>query len=408
MKETTMPTGKILRQPRTGARFAKHSRGLSIVELMIAMSIGLILMLAVGSLFIDVLKSNREQFKAAQQIENGRYAIDVVYNDLRHAGFYGEFGDVPSSITVANPPDPCTPPGAATITSTSSDAPLSFHVQGYSAATSTALPNISTTACGTWLNNTLRPGSDVLVIRRADTAILIDPTTTTPNPTAVAVGGQVYLQSTADRADLQIGTGATIDKTMDATSSPTTIFRKDFSLAPTGAPLARPAMAATLRRFRIHVYYVSKCSKGTGSNGQCATGDDSIPTLKRLELTASGGASTMEVVPIAEGIEFFKVSYGLDNESAYSGRLFDAIPEEPFVAAPATTAWPNVMAADIRILARNTDLTVGHSDIEKSYDLGAFVYKPADDVTTTTPTQFRRSRFQTRVYMANPAGRREF
>ena len=54
-----------------------HS-GFSLVELMIAMTIGLLLLSGLAAIFVNSSDANRELQKTAQQIENGRYAIETV------------------------------------------------------------------------------------------------------------------------------------------------------------------------------------------------------------------------------------------------------------------------------------------------------------------------------------------
>src|SRR5438270_9891810 len=80
-------------------------RGFSLIELMIAMTIGLLLLGGMTLVFVNSSEANRELQKTAQEIENGCYAIDVVSQDLRHAGFYGHLSVLPAAPAVV--PDPC-------------------------------------------------------------------------------------------------------------------------------------------------------------------------------------------------------------------------------------------------------------------------------------------------------------
>ena len=53
---------------------------------------------------LRVLRGQRQggaaaQAKAAQQIENGRFATDLLANDVQLAGFYGEFSTLPSAAS---------------------------------------------------------------------------------------------------------------------------------------------------------------------------------------------------------------------------------------------------------------------------------------------------------------------
>ncbi|WP_020652636.1 PilW family protein [Massilia niastensis] len=59
--------------------------GLGIAELMVAMALGLVALLAAGTLFIGVNRSYAAQVEAAAMDEAGRYALDAVARALRQA-----------------------------------------------------------------------------------------------------------------------------------------------------------------------------------------------------------------------------------------------------------------------------------------------------------------------------------
>lgn len=71
-------------RPPTRAR-----NGFSLVELMVAMVIGLILLAGVVRLFIGVKQSYRHAEQLARMQENGRYALHVVTRGIRMADFWG-------------------------------------------------------------------------------------------------------------------------------------------------------------------------------------------------------------------------------------------------------------------------------------------------------------------------------
>src|SRR5690348_11164009 len=84
---------------------SRRARGFSLVELMVSLTIGLLLLTALAVIFSNSSRMQKEVTLAAQQIENGRYAIDLVSEDLHHAGFWGYFG---GSMTPPGAlPDPC-------------------------------------------------------------------------------------------------------------------------------------------------------------------------------------------------------------------------------------------------------------------------------------------------------------
>src|SRR5262249_52459649 len=267
--------------------------GFSLVELMIAMTIGLVLLAGLVSAFGNSANAHRELQKFSQQIENGRYALDFISSDLRHAGFYGQFYNLPAIPGAL--PDACETASAANLY-----AALSIPVQVYSAPDFLTRADLSGTSCATYglTSANLLPGTDVLVIRRADTVPL--------TPASVPVDQEVYVQSNVSAAEIQFGSsGSSIGTTKKADGTAADLFKKDG------------VTAAEIRKYHVHVYFIAPCSLPAGGATACTgPADDSgrpIPTLKRLELTAVGGTVTMNVVPLVEGIQNLQVEFGIDD-----------------------------------------------------------------------------------------------
>jgi len=85
---------------------------MSLVELMIALTIGLVILAAMTSVFVNSSHSQMASQNSAQQIENGRYAIDQLTQDLHLAGYYGQYSTYADGTTL---PDPCVTGNAATL-----------------------------------------------------------------------------------------------------------------------------------------------------------------------------------------------------------------------------------------------------------------------------------------------------
>ncbi len=354
--------------------------GLSLVELMIAMTLGLIIMIGVGSVFVNSSRSNTELQKSAQQIENGRYAIETLAGDLKHAGFFGEFF---ATIAPAGTPDPCETNNAANLYNA-----MALPVQTYRAPDFTSRPIIAGTTCGALLGNAnLAAGSDVIVVRRANTAALANGDT--------AVLGETYLQANSLSAEIQFGNGAAftyIAKRTAAGTATTILDKTALSAAPT-------------RKYEVRVYFIAPCSQGSGAGGVCVAGDDTIPTLKRLELKAVGGARQMAIAPLVEGIEYLKAEWGIDDQpvavNTNTGMTGDGVVES-YKDAPTETELTNAVSAKIFVLARNTEPTSNHVD-DKTYTLG----NVAGVTTVATNDRFKRHVFGTDVRMMNLGGRKE-
>jgi type IV pilus assembly protein PilW len=331
-------------------------RGFSLVELMVTLTLGLFLTLGLVQLFASSNESYDALSQAAQQIENGRYAIEVVENDLRHAGYYGQYGFAGAAGTTL--PDPCELADLAAVR----DA-IPFYIQGYDA------PGVSPLPCIDAANYV--PGTDVLVVRRVSTM--------TTAPAALTVN-EIYMQANADSTN---SLNPVVDLGHNAAAF--SLLRKDASTL------------AEIRKYFVRIYFVSPCSVPAAGT-QCtaaADGGRPIPTLKRLNLTVNTatGDLEMQTESVAEGIENLQIDYGVDTTG-------DGVPDGALRTAPASVEdWGNVTAAQLYVLARNLKVSPGHIDA-KTYNVGmAGTVTPADN--------FRRHLFTAQVRLVNPAGRRE-
>jgi type IV pilus assembly protein PilW len=78
-------------------------RGVSLVELMVAITIGLILIAGVLSIFLSSKVTYFANEKTARLQENGRVALDMVVHDVRSAGYMGCARAVPFTSTLNTP-----------------------------------------------------------------------------------------------------------------------------------------------------------------------------------------------------------------------------------------------------------------------------------------------------------------
>lgn len=281
--------------------------GLSLIELLIAVTIGLLLLAGVVTIVVNSSRTQQELEKIGRQIENGRYAVDLLQREIPHAGYYGEFYGFPDPTAL---PDPCS-------TSVSDiDAALSLPMQGYDSPTGDPV----ITCLG---DADHRDGTDILVIRRASTA-------TTAIDTLVA--DELYLQSRAWDHVLATATGG------ETAASPGsyTLVKRDGSVA-------------NIRRLHTYIYFVGP-------------GNDNVPTLKRLTLTGSGGALAFEERALVSGIENLQIDYGVDSDG-------DSIPDSFTTDPGGVSDWADVVNLRLHLVVRNIEPTPGHTDT-KTYDIG--------------------------------------
>jgi len=391
---------------------ASLQRGLSLIELMISIAIGLLILASLSTLFVNQSKTRAELDKSNRMIDNGRYALEVLSENLRMAGYYGEF--YPSSGVPSVPaalPDPCT------IIAADIGAAMQLAVQGYDAAAQ--VNEIAGPPCGfTYTagnDRSLKSGSDILAMRRASTA--------TPIVQTAALAGTHYLQVSHCQYDAVPYKISTVPADLNlrqngctngssATWSSVTTYALNYAVQYSGITYVSLAGSnlnntpsatigtwwkvggggySDLRNFLVQVYFVSPSNNTTvvvpGSG--CAVGD-CIPTLKRYELDPT--THVFVVTPLVEGIEYMQVDYGLDTGT-------DGAPDS-YVAAPTAAQWPNVVAVRMNILARNNEPTQSYTDT-KTYTLGiAGTFGPFND-------HYKRHTYTQFIRLTNPAGRRE-
>jgi type IV pilus assembly protein PilW len=359
-----------------------RQRGFNLVELMVALTLGLFVALAVSMMFVGTSRSERELMTTAQQIESGRYAIDIVSKDLWHAGYYGYLLDRPAPPTVE--PDPCLVNDTATMYSA-----LANPVQVFWAPDWASAANLSATTCAI---PSPMPGSDAVVIRRANTQAML--------PTDATTAKDVYIQTVAAGGEIQIGNGTVIG----------TANRANGTLAASPPPLLKAdGTAAAIYKYHVRVYFVSACSNGTGTGGACQSSDDGgnwVPTLKRLELSSDGGATAMRLVSIAEGIDALRVDLGVDSVpvdvNPLTTSVGDAMPDAFMrTSMNRMVDFSNAVAANVWVLARNKQTTPGYTDA-KVYDFG-----PLSGTKAAANDAFARHLFSRQVQIANTALRRQ-
>lgn len=340
----------------TAARPTAHrERGFSLIELMVAVTLSLLLLLGLAAYFVSSSGSFAEAERVSRQVENGRYAMYILSEEIRHAGFYGEsasFGSAPATA----PPDPCSTTLATLVTA------LPIAIQGVDFEPGTSDPSDALPSCVPGHVS----GTDVLVIRRAQT---------TSVPAASAVAGGYYTQSSFCNSETP-----------------------RFQLAASGFNLTQKdcVTAAALRQFHTRIYFISPCSQGTGTAGACQPSDPALPTLKRMELGPAGWT----LVPLVEGVENLQLEYGQD-----TGVPADGAPDS-YTASPAATgtAWASVVAVRVHLLARNVTTTPGFTDT-KTYRLGANA--DGGDNSVTPGGAFKRHAFTGLVRVVNMSQRLE-
>jgi type IV pilus assembly protein PilW len=329
------------------SRIARRQRGLSLIELMIAITLGLMILAAMVLVFANTSAARNEVDRTARQIENGRYAIELLREDIQLAGYFGEINiqliAVPAAI-----PDPC-----STVLAEWTGA-MKLHVQGVNNFTAGNLSCLTAALAAAALP-TVKANTDVIIIRRVKTCV------------AGAAGCDTI---DANKPYLQVPLCNTETATHELSLFPGTF-------AHTIKDCATPAV---LRPYVVYFYYV-----GTDNTLNRATFDPNPAALFPIT----------EFTPLVDGIENLQIEYGVDADNNGSADSYQA------ASAMTVGDWANVMTVQINLLAQNTEISPRYTDT-KTYNLGT----SGGDVGPFLDGR-RRNVYSALVRIQNPSGLRD-
>ena len=338
------------------------ARGVTLVELLVAIALGLFIVTALIALYVNVVRSNNEMSKTNQLIENGRFAMQILQEDVALAGFWGPIEDLEATAV----PNPC----AAFPANWTADHilnTLAVPVQGFQDGSPYS-------ACGAGLASVVAR-SDVLFVTRASTC-----TVGAGCEGAGDTGPHIQVSNCRTEPTPEPSYFVATTAAMDARATP---IRERSCL--TTAPAPR-------RKVVSNIYYVANNASG-------------VPTLMRMS-HANGAYGAGQA--LVEGIEAFQAEFGIDDLGSNGLPITATNPADGNADRyqSCTTATPcdladlaNVVSVKLHLLARNLEPTAGYSDT-KAYTVGPLAVPAANDT-------YKRHVFSTTVRLVNPSSRRE-
>lgn len=292
-----------IKNEKTIKQTLKYQSGFSLLELFVALAIGLVIFAGVLSVFVGMKTTTTETTGYGELQENGRFAISLLSDDLLRQDFWGDYTgtiDLSSINPVPNPPaGECI--GGGINNGTFPVAVGKFRtLWGQTAGSATILSGCRTDA---------KVGSDVLQLKRVISSPLID---AAGDPVVIAPAGNFYLV---------------------ANMSHGTIF----------AGGAVPAVQnAQVWEYQHHIYYVREEAQGINT----------VPVLMQGQL-----ANTLAFSPIIDGIEMIRFMYGIDTDTDPTNPGYGII--NAFISADDMNdaLWNNansrILSVKIYVLARN-------------------------------------------------------
>jgi type IV pilus assembly protein PilW len=314
----------------------RAQRGLSLVELMVAMAIGTFLLAGAITVFGKTRDLYRTNDAAARLQETARYAMSTVEADLRMANYWGLMSRADHiengpALDLANPPavDPgySLPAELAGYAGTINECGVMWAVKLPAYIEATDSYTLACAAAGVGAV----AGSDTLTIRRASTL----PIATGAPLTASA--GQIKLQTSRVQGSL-------------------------FSTATLPAGYLPPL--SETRALVANAYYV-----GQDSDERAGT-----PSLRRKQLDVQSGAPAIVDRQVVPGVEDLQIELGADFNNDQNADYF----VQPGTAIP---AGDQIVAVRIWLLVRAEQREQGYTD-GRTYDYasrtGANVLTPGD------------------------------
>lgn len=337
---------------------ADHCKGSSLIELMVASTIGLLIISTVVATFIWSHRNSLQDNGTARMQENARYALESITRDLQMSEFLLNTVDS-KSIGV----DLVT--GSLNIDCGATGDEWAFDM----ASLISVLPQATPATIESNHNCIDRDDlhtvgasnfTDVLSIKRVY------------QPTTDLIKGQLYLQTTV------------------AGDARLILHNNENNPDPEDGGYIALFEGATSMRYSPAIYYVNRQN-------------DEKPVLirKTLQGINDGTTNTLQMAEegggVAEGIEYFHIMWGVDEE------MIDGIAAtEPdgdanfFVSSPTPAQWLGIVAARIYVLVKNLTLDTTYRD-NKQYQMGDVTLP----TTGTYADNYKRKVFSSTVMLRN-------
>jgi type IV pilus assembly protein PilW len=252
----------------------RYEAGVTIVELMVAMTIGLLISLVLGTIFVQSSRAHAEDDRYTRMIENGRFALEQVAGDLRMVSFWAEMLDPGAITTALTAGEDC---GIGVFNGASAVLYNNPH-----ASPPTVQFDVTASGCAALLGS-VRSGTAQLAVKHASGLSL----------TSGMVDGTLYLRSNGT-------SGSLID---DAASNAAPASFKDWQYMPS-------------------VYYI-------GDAG-------GMPRLCRLQLTGGAFSAVSADDCLANGVEQLHVQFGIDTDGDGTVNQYKSAPTAAEMASALT------------------------------------------------------------------------
>ena len=384
--------------------YSKLQVGFSLVELMVALVLGIILTGGVISVYITSKSTYSVNNALGQVEESGRFALNFMQPLVTMGGYTGcKHASIDNLINVGSPTPPVYDFGTAVFGFEASGTGIGNNVSGGSATTVPALaggasdwsPSLTYNDSGSVLyaaisgsTGGLIDNSDVFMVHEAGSnpAFLIGPTYF--DSTSLYIAPSTSASAPVKASDFNVGEFALASTCGGAGSiqafqiSALSATAGTLGYATSGTPgntgvLTNVAQGYSVQPVQTYVFYIGR-------------GVDKWPALYEAKFTTSG-TPALRAQELVSGVENMQVLYGVDTDSPA-----DHIPNEFLTAsdvqAGGYTNWNNVVSVRVALVMQSDDNSIDKAPVAATaiHMLGI---ASSDSVNFTPPVDRRMRRY---------------
>ncbi len=352
---------------------AFRQQGLTLIELMIALTLGLIAIAALVAVFMSSNLNYRQNEALATVQDNARFALDALSRDLAMAGYWGGVRPPDAALNLKVS---AAASGAVAKASAAGDCGPATQAAGYywlfdvgvALVFRNHTPNTPAIdlAFSCLLPASIQPDTDVLMIRRVsgEAALTVSGTTTVGATTA----NRFYVKTNQNSGSLfRAGSSFSLAGPADCPDS----SGVSAVCQPSSAPVQVYA-------YTPQIYYIRNYLRSAG---------DGIPILCRRYLDDTTATPAMTEDCLAEGVENLQIEWGIGSSDTVDN----------YVSNPTPTQLEKARTARIHILVRASGKNSSGSSDAKTFTLADYsrTYDPATDARVL------RRAFTTTVQLKN-------
>ena len=320
----------------------RKTSGFSVVEMMIAMTVGLVLVGGIMEIFLSSRTTNSLQMSIAKIQQNGRMAINTLTTEIRMADYSGCYHELGSSLE-------------NTLNSATAFAwNLSSTIQGFNDVSSSF--NISDSASGGVISG-LVEDTDVLVIKGMTDGV---PLKTNPDNATFTIDeplnrfkkGELLVVADCQKASMFQASSVSNN------SGVTTILHAGSSMTPgnsTGTVSNSYGTNAEIAKLNSTIYYIKNDATG-------------IPGLFQASLTVNSAGSVASLVEnqLVSHVQNMQFQYGVDTDNDSDADVYQD--------ADSVADWDAVISIRVALLMISESQTLAETKESYSFDSSAFTF----------------------------------